>query len=50
MGATNVDYVINPLTVMLIYPGIILLTNVITSFITALSIRKIKSNDMANVE
>lgn len=51
MGATEVSYVINPLQVFFIYPGIILAMTVLTSAgITIIYSRKIKSRDTANIE
>lgn len=51
MGATEVSYVINPLQVFFIYPGIILVMTVLTSAgITIIYSRKIKSRDTANIE
>lgn len=50
MGATNVDYLFKPLSLLLIYPGIILLINLISVWMTALYTRKITSNDVRNIE
>jgi len=50
MGAGNIDYAIDPLQIFLIYPGIIVLTALITAFLTSLSGKAIKSSDTANIE
>lgn len=50
MGATDVKYYFNPLTLIVIYPGIILLVTLITVLLTSLYIRKIDSRDIANIE
>lgn len=50
MGATHVTYYFKPLSLMVIYPGIILLINVVSVFITALYTKKITSNDVRNIE
>ena len=50
MGASHVKYYFNPLTLMVIYPGIILGITLMTTFVTALYTRKIKSRDIVNIE
>ncbi len=50
MGATNIDYVIDPLKIFLIYPAIIVAMTVIVSFFTSLVTYGIKSSDTANIE
>lgn len=50
MGATNVEYYFKPLSLMLVYPGIILLINFISVLLTALYTKKITSNDVRNIE
>ena len=44
------NYVINPLEMYLIFPGIILATTAVSAFLTALYTRNIKSSDTANIE
>lgn len=50
MGTSNVDFLIEPLKVFLIYPGIVLAITVMITFITALYTKKIKSSDTACIE
>lgn len=50
MGATNVKYYFNPWTLIVIYPGIILLVTLITVLLTSLYTRKISSRDITNIE
>lgn len=50
MGASDVDYNIEPLQVFLLYPGIVLAVTVIVTWITALYTKTIKSSDTANIE
>ena len=50
MGASNIDYVIDPLKIFLIYPAIIVAMTVIVSFFTSLVTYGIKSSDTANIE
>lgn len=45
-----VDYVIAPLEMYLIFPVIILVTTVVSAFLTSLYTRRIKSSDTANIE
>lgn len=47
---TGVDYSINPVEMFLTFPGIILATITLISFVTVLYTRKIKSSDTANIE
>ena len=50
MGAGKVAYVIRPWKIFFLYPGIIFLMTLLASGMTALQIRKIKSNDTTNIE
>lgn len=50
MGASDINYLINPVKLFLIYPGIILAVTFVVSWIAALSTKKIKSSDTANIE
>jgi len=50
MGCTNVDYYFKPLSLCVIYPGIILLINFVTVWFTAQVTRSITCKDMGNVE
>lgn len=50
MGASSVEYYFKPLSLCVIYPGIILLINLITVWLTAGITKKITSNDIGNVE
>lgn len=50
MGATDINYKIEPLLVFGIYPGMVFLMTVIIAWITALYTRTIKSRDTANIE
>ena len=45
-----VDYVVNPIEMYLIFPLVILVTTIISAFLTSLYTRKIKSSDTANIE
>jgi putative ABC transport system permease protein len=45
-----VDYMVNPVEMYLIFPGLILVTTAASAFLTALYTRKIKSSDTANIE
>ena len=45
-----VDYVINPLEMYLFFPLVILVTTVVSAFLTSLYTRKITSSDTANIE
>lgn len=50
MGATNVKYYFNPLTLLLVYPGIILLVTCIAVWLTSLYMKKIRSTDVLDIE
>ncbi|MBQ9765999.1 MAG: ABC transporter permease [Lachnospiraceae bacterium] len=51
MGATNIDYKIEPLNIFLLYPGIVFAVTVAVAWITAaICTRTIKSSDTANIE
>jgi len=50
MGTSDVDFMIDPLKVFLIYPGIVLGITIITTFMTALYTNTIKSSDTASIE
>lgn len=50
MGAQDVDYYFKPLSLLVIYPGILILINLVTAFLTAQITRKIKCNQVRNVE
>ena len=50
MGATHVDYYFKPYSLLLVYPGIILIINLISALLTALYTKKITSNDIRNIE
>ncbi len=50
MGANNINYLINPVHVYLVYPGIVLGVTIVTAWIAATATNKIKSSDTANIE
>lgn len=50
MGATNINYNIEPLKVFILYPGIVLIMIVVVAWLTALYTKTIKSRDTANIE
>ncbi len=50
MGATHVEYYFKPLSLIVIYPGIILGINFIAVLLTALYTNRITSRDMMNIE
>ena len=50
MGATDIDYNIEPLQIFLLYPGIVLAMTIIVTWSTALYTKSIKSSDTANIE
>lgn len=50
MGASDINYFINPVHIFLIYPGIVLGVTIITAFVASLATKKIKSSDTANIE
>lgn len=50
MGTTDVEYYFDPLSIIVIYPGIILLITFVSVFLTAEVSGKIKCNEVRNVE
>ncbi len=50
MGATKIEFNIDPLQIFLLYPAIIFAVTIISAFLTSLYTRKIKSSDTANIE
>lgn len=50
MGATEIDYNIDPLRIFVLYPGVVLIITIVVAWITALYTRIIKSSDTANIE
>lgn len=50
MGALKIKYCFNPLCLLVIYPGIILIITFAAVTITALYTKKISSRDMGNIE
>ena len=50
MGASDINYFINPVHVFLIYPGIVLGVAIIAAGVAALSTNKVKSSDTASIE
>ena len=50
MGANDINFLINPVKLFLVYPGMVLGVTLITAFVAALSTKKIKSSDTANIE
>lgn len=50
MGASQVSYYFNPLSLCVIYPGILLVITLVTVWLTAGATKKITSNDVGNVE
>lgn len=50
MGASKVNYLINPVELFVIYPLMIMGVTVLVSFLTALYTKKIKSSDTASIE
>ncbi len=50
MGATDIDYNIDPLQIFLLYPGIVLMVTVLVAWVTALYTKSIKCSDTANIE
>lgn len=50
MGATKIDYVIDPLKIFLLFPGIIVVMTVIITYLTALYTKTIKASDTASIE
>lgn len=50
MGATEIDYNIDPVQIFLLYPGAVFGMTILVSWLTALYTKKIKSSDTANIE
>lgn len=50
MGATDIDYNIDPLQIFVIYPGIVFAVTILVAWITAMHTKTIKSSDTANIE
>ncbi|MCQ2534037.1 MAG: ABC transporter permease [Clostridia bacterium] len=50
MGATHINYVIDPLKIFLLFPGIIVLLTVVVTFLTSLCTKSIKASDTASIE
>ncbi len=50
MGATDINFNIEPLQVFILYPGIVLMMTVAVTWLTALYTKTIKSRDTANIE
>lgn len=50
MGMRQVEYVINPMKVFVMYPGIILVVMLISTYLTTLYTKTIKSSDTASIE
>lgn len=50
MGATNVKYQFEPLSILLVYPGIILAATFVAIWATVSYTKKIKSRDIVNIE
>ena len=50
MGATDVSYYFRPLTLLVIYPGAILLISLLAAFFTGLYTYQITSNSITNIE
>ena len=50
MGATHIDYVIDPLKIFVMFPGIIVVLTVTVTFFTALYTKTIKASDTASIE
>ena len=50
MGAENVKYYFNPFSLVVLYPGIVLLITGISASIAALFTKKISSRELVNVE
>lgn len=50
MGSTNVDYYFKPLSLLVVFPGIIMMINVLSVLLTSLYTKKITSNDVRNIE
>ncbi len=50
IGATDIDYNIEPVQIFVLYPGIVLMMTVAAAWVTALYTNTIKSSDTANIE
>ena len=50
MGLDKVNFLINPLHIYLIYPGIVFVATVIIAALASLTTKRIKSSDTANIE
>jgi putative ABC transport system permease protein len=50
MGASHIEFVIKPLEVYLMYPAIILVCTLFTSFLSALQIKRISAQETNNIE
>lgn len=50
MGATNVRYRFEPLSILIVYPGVILAATLAAIGFTAIYTKKIKSRDIVNIE
>lgn len=50
MGATDVNYFFNPVSLLVVYPGIIMLITLLSVWITAGCTKSITCNDVGNVE
>lgn len=50
MGASHIDFVINPIEIYIVYPVVITVVTLIICVLTMLSVRYIHSNNMNNIE
>ncbi len=50
MGAHDITYFINPVHIYLLYPGIVLISTIIISYLAAQATNRIKSSDTASIE
>lgn len=50
MGATDIQYNIDPLQILLLYPSIVLIMTVFVAWMTSIYTKTIKSSDATNVE
>lgn len=50
MGATDIDFNINPLQIFLIYPAVIFAVTIVTAWITSLYTKTIKTSEATNIE
>ncbi len=50
MGAAKVKYYFKPLSLLAVYPGIVLLITLLAVTVTALYMKKIRSRDIVNIE